>query len=103
MSRRRDEDDFDDRPEPHRGQTILILGIVAIAFVHPLGPFVWWMGAVDLRKMRAGEMDRRGESETRVGYVLGIVSTCLLAVGLLVAVVIIAMFLMGAAVVAGAA
>lgn len=97
--RRRYEDDYDYGLEPHRGQTVLILGIVAVAFVHLLGPFVWWMGATDLRKMRAGVMDRRGEEETRIGYVLGIVSTCLLAVGLLV----VALFLMGVLFAAGAA
>ncbi len=103
MGRRRrdydddDDDDYDDyrRVEPHRGQTILILGVVAIAFVHLMGPFVWWMGAVDLRKMREGRMDRRGESETRVGYVLGIISTILMAVGLLFAIAIFAMFIFG--------
>lgn len=88
------EDDYDDRPrkEPHRGMTILILGIVAIAFFHLVGPFAWYMGSVDLRKMREGKMDRRGESETRVGYILGIVSTLLMAVGLLVLLAFLVMF-----------
>lgn len=101
MGRRRDYDDDDDdyvdyrRVEPHRGQTILILGVVALAMVHILGPFVWWMGAVDLRKMREGRMDRRGESETRIGYVLGIVSTLLMVLGLLFAILIFAMFIFG--------
>jgi len=99
---RRDEDDYEDddyedrrRKEPHRGQMILILGIVAIAFVHLVGPFVWWMGSVDLRKMRAGTMDRRGESETRIGYVLGIIATVLMAIGLLFLILLFAMFLFG--------
>ena len=104
MPRRRYEDDeYDDRPEPHRGQTILILGVVAIALVHPLGPFVWWMGATDLRKMRDGVMDRRGEDETRIGYVLGIIATCLLGLAVLVAVAIIGLMLFGFLAFAGAA
>lgn len=95
---RRDDDEYEDdedyrpRKEPHRGTTILILGIVAIAFVHLVGPFAWYMGSVDLRKMREGKMDRRGESETRVGYILGIVSTLLVAVGLLVLLAFLVMF-----------
>lgn len=103
MARRDDDDDeYDDededyrpRKEPHRGMTILILGVVAIAFFHLVGPFAWYMGAIDLRKMREGKMDRRGESETRVGYILGIVSTLLMAVGLLFAIVLCAMFIFG--------
>lgn len=110
MARRDDDDDDeeyeeDDRPrkEPHRGMTILILGIVAIAFFHLVGPFAWYMGAVDLRKMREGRMDRRGESETRVGYILGIVSTLLMAVGLIVGIAIFCMFLFGFGLFAAAA
>jgi uncharacterized Tic20 family protein len=94
------EDDYDDRPrrrrlEPHRGQTILILGVVAIAFMHLLGPFVWWMGAVDLKKMREGVMDPRGESDTRLGYILGIISTILVGISLLILIVFFVMFLFG--------
>jgi uncharacterized Tic20 family protein len=105
MPRRRYEDDDSDDygPEPHRGQTILILGVVAIALVHLLGPFVWWMGATDLRKMRDGVMDRRGEDETRIGYVLGIIATCLLGLGVLVGVVIFGLMLFGFLAFAGAA
>jgi uncharacterized Tic20 family protein len=97
-----EDDDEDDRPrlrrrckEPHRGQTILLLGIVAIAFVHLMGPFVWWMGSVDLKKMREGRMDRRGESETRLGYILGIITTVLLVIGMLIGLMIFAMFIFG--------
>jgi len=103
MPRYDDDDDEDEdyeerrrpRKEPHRGQMILILGVVALAFVHFVGPFAWWMGATDLRKMREGRMDRSGESETRVGYILGIVSTALLGVGLLIGLLIFAMFVFG--------
>lgn len=94
-----DDDDYEERrrprKEPHRAQLILILGIISIAFIHLAGPFAWWMGAVDLRKMREGRMDRRGESETRIGYVLGIISTVLLGIGLLVGILILAMFIFG--------
>jgi hypothetical protein len=95
-----DDDDEDDRPrrrrrEPHRGQTILILGIASIAVIHLLGPIVWWMGSVDLRKMREGRMDRRGESETRIGYILGIVATVIMGISLVIGLLIFAMFIFG--------
>lgn len=107
---RYDDDEYDDdyedrrpRKEPHRGQTILILGIVSIAFVHLVGPFVWWMGSVDLRKMREGRMDRRGEGETRIGYIFGIISTVLLILGVIVGLLILAMFVLGIGLFAAAA
>jgi type II secretory pathway pseudopilin PulG len=40
--------------------------------------------------MRAGRMERRGESETRIGMVLGIVSVVLSAIGIVIAVMILA-------------
>lgn len=101
-----DDDDYEDRrprKEPHRGTMILILGVVAIAFVHFVGPFAWWMGSVDLRKMHEGRMDRSGEGETRVGYILGIVSTVLLGIGVIVGLIIFAMFLLGIGLFAAAA
>ena len=60
-----------------------------------LGPIVWWMGAADLRKMREGRMDRRGESETRLGYIFGIISTVILAISFVIGLLIFAMFLFG--------
>jgi hypothetical protein len=102
-----DDDEYEDRrrsrKEPHRAQLILILGIISIAFIHLAGPFAWWMGAVDLRKMREGRMDRRGESETRIGYVLGIISTVLMGIGLLVGLLILVMFILGVGLFAAAA
>jgi hypothetical protein len=84
----RDDDDYDDRPrrrrrqrrgEPHRGTTILVLGILAILGIAwpVLGPMAWIMGKGDLAKIREGTMDPEGQSNTQVGYVMGIIATCL--------------------------
>jgi predicted Zn finger-like uncharacterized protein len=76
-------DDDDDRPrrrrlEPHRGTTILVLGIVSLFFAPIiLGPMAWVMGNADLKQMREGRMDPEGKSNTEIGRVLGIISTCL--------------------------
>jgi hypothetical protein len=91
-SRRDDADDEEDRPrrsrrrgQPHRGGMILALGIVSL-FMMPLvlGPIAWIMGNSDLRDMRAGRMDREGESQTNTGRILGMVSTILGIVGLVI-------------------
>jgi hypothetical protein len=91
--------DFDfgtlrDVVEPHRGGLILTLGIVSILTVPlcfivsayflisaPLGPFVMAIASADLEKMRQGKMDKSGWGVTQAGYILGIVSTVLLIVG----------------------
>jgi hypothetical protein len=70
--------------EPHRGRTVLILGIVGLGvsmmgwlgvFGLPLGISAWVMGQGDLRKIRNGEMDPGGHSLTRAGRICGIIST----------------------------
>jgi predicted Zn finger-like uncharacterized protein len=89
--RRFEDDEEDDRPrrryfEPHRGGLILTLGILAIVGIcTPItGLLAWIMGSQDLAKMRAGTMDRDGESLTNAGKILGIISMAFFAVGLLV-------------------
>lgn len=77
---------------PHRGGLILAFGIASVLCCNPLGMccmpcgvcFVvlgavlgvaaWVMGASDLSKIRAGIMNPEGESMTRWGKILGIVS-----------------------------
>jgi hypothetical protein len=90
-----EEDDEDERPwerryhprvrrdcEPHRGNLILVFGIISLvmlALCAPLGlPFgilAWVMGNHDLQKMRAGIMDPDGMGATQAGKVCGIVGT----------------------------
>ena len=44
--------------EPHRANTILILGILSIICCNPLGIAAILMANGDLKKMQAGTMDR---------------------------------------------
>jgi hypothetical protein len=65
--------------EEHRGQLILILGILSIA-LQPcmiIGVAPWLMGSSDLAKMDAGTMDPAGRRDTRTGTMLGIISVCI--------------------------
>ena len=83
MPRYDDEyEDDDARPygrlEPHRGTTILVLGILGIVVCGVLAPFAWVMGGNDLKKMAAGQMDPSGRGETQAGYYCGIAGTILL-------------------------
>lgn len=82
---------------PHRGTTILTLGILAIVFTifcgfgWILGIIAWVMGNGDLKAMAAGQMDPAGESNTRAGKVCGIVSVALAIAGLVIYLVLMAM------------
>jgi hypothetical protein len=82
------DDDFDDmRPlrrsgVPHRGGTILALGIISLV-IFPYatvvcGPLAWIMGNTDLAEIRAGRMDSSGEGMVQAGRVLGMISTILI-------------------------
>jgi len=84
----RDRDrDLDDRDfersrrrlPPHRGDTILWLGVTGLILglmgCIPLGIAAWIMGAQDLSAMRAGRMDPSGEGNTKTGYIMGIIGT----------------------------
>jgi hypothetical protein len=64
--------------EPHRGQLIMILGILSF-FVAGLilGPIAWILGTNDLKAIRAGRMDPEGESQTNTGRICGMISTIL--------------------------
>jgi hypothetical protein len=70
--------------EPHRGGTVLILGVVGLGLSLmgwpgvaglPIGITAWVMAQGDLRKIRAGEMDPGGHSLTRAGRICGIIGT----------------------------
>jgi len=86
------DDDYDSptgrRVEPHRGVMILVFGILGLMVCFIFGIVAWVMGKGDLQKIKAGTMDREGEALTRVGYILGIVSTILWAAFILFYVVI---------------
>jgi predicted Zn finger-like uncharacterized protein len=91
--------------EPHRSGLLLTLGVVSIvcgalgtAFFccapvaalflvagFSCGIPAWVMGHRDLAKMRAGEMDPRGEGVAYGGRICGIIGTILNIVGLLIA------------------
>ncbi len=63
---------------PHRGGTILVLGIVSLVVCNFLmipGLAAWVMGQTDLRQMSAGRMDPSGRGMTIAGMILGIIST----------------------------
>jgi predicted Zn finger-like uncharacterized protein len=79
-----EEDDFDFQRRqrrdlsPHRGGTILTLGILSLACIPIIfGPIAWVMGNNDMQEIRAGRMDPEGEGLTNAGRICGIIGTIL--------------------------
>lgn len=82
-----DDDDYPSRRRlaPHRGGMVLTFGIVSLVSslfclsVIPIGFGIpaLMMGKKDLAAMKAKKMDRSGEGNTKVGFILGIVGMIL--------------------------
>jgi hypothetical protein len=67
---------------PHRGATVLVLGILSIVFCFPpvgwiLGGIACGMGNTDMSQMNRGEMDPSGRGPTQGGLICGIIGLVL--------------------------
>ncbi len=62
---------------PHRGATILVLGILGFVICFILGIIAWSMGNTDLLLMRKGAMDPSGRSLTEAGRLCGMICAIL--------------------------
>jgi hypothetical protein len=60
---------------PHRGGTILTLGILGLLVCAPLGIGAWFMADDDLQRMKSGTMDPSGRDITNAGRICGMVAT----------------------------
>lgn len=70
-------------PAPHRGTTVLVLGIAA-----------WVMGNNDLREMAAGRMDPSGRDLTNAGRICGMIAGIFAIVGVAITVVVFLIWLL---------
>ena len=70
--------------KPHRGTTVLVLGIIGIACCMICGIIAWVMGNNDLKEMDAGIMDPEGRGLTQGGKICGMVSVGLNIIFLLI-------------------
>lgn len=60
---------------PHRGGTILTLGILSLVVCPLLGFWAWFKGDEDLEQMKRGKMDSSGRDITNAGRICGMVAT----------------------------
>jgi hypothetical protein len=70
-------------PDHPKATTSLVIGILGVVLCQILGPFAWAMGKKTLDEIDASQGRLGGRGAAQAGYVLGIVGTVLLALGVL--------------------
>jgi hypothetical protein len=74
---------YDQRPNEPSAVTALVLGILGIAVCGVVAPFAWSTGKKSLDAIRASQGRWGGEGMAQAGYIMGIIGTALLALGVL--------------------
>lgn len=69
-------------PDHPQATTVLILGILGIVLCQVLAPFAWVMGGRVRKEIAASRGTVGGAQMVTIGWVLGIVGSCLLLLGL---------------------
>jgi len=71
------------KPEHPQATMVLILGILGMAVCQLIAPFAWVIGRRVKKEIDESGGQYAGSSQVQVGYILGIVGTCLMIVGVL--------------------
>jgi len=77
-------------PEASQATTVLVLGIIAIVLCQFLGPVAWVMGNNELAAIDAGRRAPENRGTANAGRILGIISTVLLAIGVVLIILLVA-------------
>jgi hypothetical protein len=77
-------------PEASQATTVLVLGIISIVLCQFLGPVAWVMGNNELAAIDAGRRAPENRGTANAGRILGIISTVLIAIGIILVILIIA-------------
>lgn len=72
---------------PHRGTTVLVLGILGVTCCFICAPIAWIMGNNDMKAINNGTMDPTGKTQTQVGMILGIIGTILGGCGIVLQII----------------
>lgn len=75
-------------PEASQATTVLVLGILGLVICQVLGPFAWVMGNRELEAIDAGRRAPENRGTANAGRILGIVSTVLLGIGLIIGILV---------------
>lgn len=75
-------------PEASQATTVLVLGILGLVICQVLGPFAWVMGNRELEAIDAGRRAPENRGTANAGRILGIISTVLLGIGLIIGILV---------------
>jgi uncharacterized membrane protein YjgN (DUF898 family) len=70
-------------PDHPKATTSLILGILGIVICGIIAPFAWRMGKRTVAEIDASHGQLGGRGSAQAGYILGLIGTILLGLGLL--------------------
>lgn len=65
-------------PDHPQTTTVLLLGILGMAVCQVVAPFAWVMGSRVRKEIDASGGTIGGRSQVQIGYILGIVGSCIL-------------------------
>src|SRR3954451_3657750 len=85
-------------PDHPKATTSLVLGILGIVICNVVAPFAWKIGRDTVREIDASQGRLGGRGSAQAGYVLGVIGTAILAVGVLFAVLFLALAIVPAVV-----
>ncbi len=83
-------------PDHPKATTSLILGILGIVICGIIAPFAWRMGKRTVAEIDASHGQLGGRGSAQAGYILGLIGTILLGLGLLFAVGAVVLGVLGA-------
>jgi hypothetical protein len=84
-------------PDHPQAVIVLILGVVSVAVCFVVAPVAWVMGNRVVREIEASNGQVGGHSSAQVGRIIGMVYTLLIGVALVIGVLGLIIFLIGAA------
>ena len=83
-------------PDHPKATTSLVLGILGIVICGIIAPFAWRMGKRTVAEIDASQGQLGGRGSAQAGYILGLIGTVLLGLGLLFAVGAVVLGVLGA-------
>jgi hypothetical protein len=84
-------------PDHPKATLVLILGILGLVVCGVVAPFAWRMGKRTVDEIDASQGQLGGRGSAQAGYILGIIGTALLALGLLALAFVVVLTIIGAA------
>jgi len=77
-------------PEKASGKSVtaMILGIVGIVLCQPVGIAAWIIGHQERKEIAAGKSPAAGQGMATAGWIMGIIGTAMLVLGLLILILV---------------